>query len=192
MKSKSKSKGGKDQRKATPKTSGVTNNGSGIPTTHAYNPISGTFHTLETVLGATSTPTHDKSRFQNIDDPDELPSSLQGTVSECDSVSNNDSCSGESEDPKEKILNHSIRPDNVPGDVLAQISDIEVRYNCSKQEVERVVVACEGDLQKAENTLKSQKLESSVTQPKAEDDSTQISGLMMRSQGLPIASISMQ
>ncbi|TKY49781.1 hypothetical protein E2542_SST27226 [Spatholobus suberectus] len=290
LKSKSKSTAGKDQRKATPATCGTTNHGSGTPAS-AYNPVSGTFHTLETTLIATSTPSHDNGHFRNIDDTDEHPSSLQGAVSECDSVSNNGSCSGESEDPKEKVGDSSVRQDSVPGsdserrekirlknerkhqrqrerraqelhdrccgflmsrkleslaqllvamgfsseratlalmlndgkleesvtwlfeasethtksttnleiggnlkvdvsEELAQISDMEARYNCSKQEVERVVVACEGDLQMAENTLKSQKQESSVIQSKPEE-STQINGLM-RSQGLPSASVSMQ
>ncbi|CAI9785802.1 unnamed protein product [Fraxinus pennsylvanica] len=42
---------------------------------------------------------------------------------------------------------------------LASITDMEIRYKASKQEVERVVVACEGDLVKAEETLKAQKQE---------------------------------
>ncbi|RDY02791.1 hypothetical protein CR513_13703, partial [Mucuna pruriens] len=294
MKSKSKSKAGKDQGKAT------KNHGSGTPAS-AYNPVLGAFHTMETTFVATSTPTHNSIRTRNIDDIDEYSGSLQGTVSECDSVSNNGSCSGESEESKEKAGNCSIRQDSVPGsdnerrekirlknerkhqrqrerraqelhdrcrgylmsrkleshadmlvamgfsaeratlalmmndgkleesvswlfeasetthtkstttaaaatnletgnlkidvsEELAQISDMEVRYNCLKQEVERVVVACEGDLHKAENTFKSQKQkESSVTKSKPEDDSAQIDGLM-RSQGLPFpsASVSMQ
>ncbi|KAI3704239.1 hypothetical protein L1987_74455 [Smallanthus sonchifolius] len=41
---------------------------------------------------------------------------------------------------------------------LAQIADMEVKFKCSKQEVERVVVACEGDLEKAaDNLFKLQK-----------------------------------
>lgn len=298
MKSKSKSKekasarAGKEQQKASPKTSVPTNHGSGIPTT-AYNPISGTFHTLETSLVASSAPLHDNSHFPKIDDADEHSISPQGTVSECDSVSNNGSSSGESEDPKEKVANSCMRLDIIPGcdndrrekirlknerkhqrqrerraqelhdrcsgylmsrklealsqqlvamgfsseratlalmlndgkleesvswlfegsqeeshtkdtttnvvsegnlkidisEELSQISAMEVRYNCSKQEVERVVVACEGDLQKAENTLKSQKQESPVIQSKSED-SVQNNSLV-RSQGLPAASVSM-
>ncbi|TKY68391.1 hypothetical protein E2542_SST04638 [Spatholobus suberectus] len=218
---------------------------------------------------------------------------LKELVSECDSVSINGSCSGESEESKEKLTNSSMRPDSVPGcdndrrekirlknerkhqrqrerraqelhdrccryimsrklealaqqlvamgfsseratmalmlndgkleqsvswlfdgseeqsqtkdttslvsegnlkiDIsyeLAQISALEVKYSCSKQEVERVVVACEGDLQKAENTLKSQKQESLVNQSKLEDSAQNNS--LVRSQGLPAASVSMQ
>jgi len=64
---------------------------------------------------------------------------------------------------------------------LMQISDMEARYNCSKQEVERVIVACEGYLHKAENNLKSQKKESLVTQLKPEE-SAEINGLMRSQQ----------
>ncbi|XP_020225881.1 uncharacterized protein LOC109807706 [Cajanus cajan] len=106
MKSKLKSKASKDQQKATPTICGTTNHD---------NSISGTFHTVETILVATSSPTHEHSRTRNIDDTNEHPSSLQGTVSECDSVSNSGSCSGESEDPKEKMGNSSIRQDSIPG-----------------------------------------------------------------------------
>ncbi|KAE9620860.1 hypothetical protein Lal_00019816 [Lupinus albus] len=298
MKSKSKSKekasarARKDQQKCSPKTSVTTNHGSGIPTT-AYNPISGTFHTLETSLVASSAPLHENSHFLKIDDIDDHSSSPRGTVSECDSFSNNGSCSGESEDHKEKVANSSMRPDTIPGcdnerrekirmknerkhqrqrerraqelhdrcsgylmsrklealsqelvamgfsferatlalmlndgkleesvswlfegsedksctkdtatnllnegnlkinisKELSQISAMEVRYNCSKQEVERVVIACEGDIQKAENTLKSSKHESLVIQPKSEDSAQNNS--LVRSQGLPTASVSM-
>ncbi|CAL0328795.1 unnamed protein product [Lupinus luteus] len=298
MKSKSKSKekasakARKDQRKCSPKTSVTTTHGSGIPTT-AYNPISGTFHTLETSLVASSAPLHDNIHFLKVDDTDDHSSSPQGTVSECDSFSNNGSCSGESEDHKEKVANSSMRPDTIPGcdnerrekirlknerkhqrqrerraqelhdrcsgylmsrklealsqqlvamgfsferatlalmlndgkleesvswlfegsedephtkdiatnllsegnlkidisEELSQISAMEVRYNCSKQEVERVVIACEGDIQKAENTLKSRKHESPMIQPKSEDSAQNNS--LVRSQGLPRASVSM-
>ncbi|KAE9617168.1 hypothetical protein Lalb_Chr03g0032581 [Lupinus albus] len=292
-KAKASARARKEQQKCSPKTSVTTNHGSGIPTT-AYNPISGTFHTLETSLVASSAPLHHNSHFLKIDDTDDNSSSLQGTVSECDSFSNNGSCSGESEDHKEKVANSSMRPDTIPGcdnekrekirlknerkhqrqrerraqelhercsgylmsrklealsqqlvamgfsseratlalmlndgkleesvswlfeasedkshtkgtttnllsegnlkidisEELAQVSAMEVRYNCSKQEVEKVVVACEGDIQKAENTLKSQKQESPVIQSKSEDSARNSS--LVRSQGLPTASVSMQ
>nr|GMD26015.1 uncharacterized protein LOC109152383 [Ipomoea batatas] len=42
-------------------------------------------------------------------------------------------------------------------DELAHIVDLEIRYQCSNQEVERVLVACEGDFVKAEETLRSRK-----------------------------------
>ncbi|KDP40579.1 hypothetical protein JCGZ_24578 [Jatropha curcas] len=251
------------EQKASDKSSGSTNTASGTPAS-AYNPISGTFHTLE-IPSATSSPHfHDNGRFRNIDDTDEHSSSPHGTVSEYDSVSNNGSCSGESEDPKDKTTS-STRQETVPGlendrrekirlknekkhqrqkerraqelhercsgylmsrklealseqlvamgfsheratlalvlnegrveesvnwlfegneeearnkdsklgtssnlkidisEELAQISVLEVRYKCSKQEVERAIVACEGDLLKAEEILQAQKLEQPAT-----------------------------
>ncbi|KAL4567544.1 hypothetical protein LXL04_023131 [Taraxacum kok-saghyz] len=42
---------------------------------------------------------------------------------------------------------------------LSRITDMETKFKCSKQEVERAVVACEGDLDQAAETLKSQKHE---------------------------------
>ncbi|XP_057453527.1 uncharacterized protein LOC130745357 [Lotus japonicus] len=231
----------------------------------------GAFQTTETSLVASTAQVHVKNlHFPNTSDTDEHSNSPQGTASECDSVSNNGSCSGESEDPKEKATNSATRLNVMPGcdndrrdkirlknerkhqrqkerraqelhdrcgeylmlkkldalaeklvamgfsseratlalklndgkleesiswlfeggeeesqtkkttnpegnlkidigEELVQISAMGVKYNCSNQEVERVVVACEGDLQKAENTLKSQKLKSPVTQSKSQD-----------------------
>ncbi|KAJ7982416.1 Ubiquitin-associated domain/translation elongation factor EF-Ts [Quillaja saponaria] len=291
-KSKSKSKAKSSARvskgqQASLKSPGSTNTGSSSPA-NAYNPILGTFHTLETSSLDSSPPLHDNGRYGNIDDTDEH-SSPHGTVSEYDSVSNNGSCSGESE---EKIVN-STRPNMIPGsendrrekirlknerkhqrqrerraqelhdrcsgylmsrklealsqqlvamgfssekatlalmlndgnleksvswlfdaseeearkkdtpglgkvgnlkidisDEFARISAMGVRYNCSKQEVERIVVACEGDLERAESTLKSLKQETPVTQ-KMPEDSVQLKNIM-RSQELPAASVSIQ
>nr|CAD1839957.1 unnamed protein product [Ananas comosus var. bracteatus] len=45
-------------------------------------------------------------------------------------------------------------------DELAKITDLELTFKCTKQEVERVVVACEGDLEKTEENMKAQKQES--------------------------------
>lgn len=297
VKSKSKSqekasaRAGKEQQKTSPKTSAPPTHGKGIPAS-AHNPILGTFQTPETSLVA-STRVHDNGHFPKVDDADDNSSSPQGTMSECDSFSNNGSCSGESDESKEKATNSSVRPDSVPGcdndrrekirlknerkhqrqrerraqelhdrccgylmsrkleslaqqlvamgfsseratlalmlndgkleqsvswlfegseeqshakdttslvsegnlkidisDELAQISALEVKYNCSKQEVERVVVACEGDLQKAENSLKTQKQESPATQSKSEDSAQ--NNNLVRSQGLSTASVSMQ
>ncbi|KAL2326280.1 hypothetical protein Fmac_025338 [Flemingia macrophylla] len=280
VKSKSKSlekastRAGKEQHKTCPRTLGTS-------------------QTPETSLVTASARVHDSGQFPKLDDADEHSSSPQGTVSECDSVSNNGSCSGESEESKEKAANSSMRPDSIPGcdndrrekirlknerkhqrqrerraqelhdrccgylmsrkleslaqqlvamgfsseratmalmlndgkleqsvswlfeggeeqsqtknttslvsegnlkidisDELAQISALEVKYNCSKQEVERVVVACEGDLKKGENNLKAQKQESFVTQSKSEDSAQNNS--LVRSQGLAGASVSMQ
>ncbi|KAL2510946.1 Ubiquitin-associated/translation elongation factor EF1B protein [Abeliophyllum distichum] len=46
---------------------------------------------------------------------------------------------------------------------------MEIRYKASKQEVERAVVACEGDLEKAEETLKAQKQELPTAPSKPEE-----------------------
>ncbi|KAK4375566.1 hypothetical protein RND71_006243 [Anisodus tanguticus] len=52
---------------------------------------------------------------------------------------------------------------------LARIAQMEIRYKCSKQDVERAVVACEGDLEKAEEMLRSQKQEPPSVSPKPEE-----------------------
>lgn len=51
---------------------------------------------------------------------------------------------------------------------LARITEMETKFKCSKQEVERAVVACEGDLDQAAETLKSQKHEPPAA-PKVEE-----------------------
>ncbi|XP_068662465.1 uncharacterized protein [Aristolochia californica] len=278
-KSKEKSSGrtaAKEQQKASSKpTPQPANGGSSIPAS-AYNPVSGTFHTLETSPTASASllplsPPQSNSRFNNIDETDEHSgTSSLGTGAEYDSVSNNDSCSGESEDQKEKSGNNTQRPETIPGadndkrekirqknerkhqrqrerraqelherccgylmsrklealaqqlvamgfsseratmalilnegrveesvawlfeggeevaaeqqngscldsggnlkiditEELARIADVEVKFKCTKQEVERVVVACEGDLDKAAETLRAQKQEPVAAPPK--------------------------
>ncbi|RRT58661.1 hypothetical protein B296_00023841 [Ensete ventricosum] len=52
---------------------------------------------------------------------------------------------------------------------LAKISDLEVKFKCTKQEVERAVVATEGDLEKAEETLKAHKQEPKALPSKSEE-----------------------
>lgn len=290
-KSKSKSKNkppSAGQQKASSKLSGSSNSGSGSPS--ACNPIYGTFHSLETSSVASSPPFHENGRFRNIDDTDEHSSSPHGTISEYDSVSNNGSCSGESEDPKEKLANSTLRQEAIPGsdndrrekirlknekkhqrqrerraqelhdrcsgylmsrkleslsqklvamgfsseratlalmlnegkveesvswlfdaseeeahqnnttnfgsganlkidicEELAWISAMEVRHKCSKQEVERAVVACEGDLEKAEDTLKAQKQEPPATASKPQENADTKN--MMRPQEMPTAPV---
>lgn len=272
-KSKSKSKekhspkAAKEQQKASLKSSGSANTGNGSPTS-AYNPVSGTFHSIDTVPTTPPSPLHGNGRFRNIDETEEHSGSSHGTA-EYDSLSNNGSCSGESEDHKEKAGSTTPRPETIPGsdndkrekirqknerkhqrqrerraqelhdrcsgylvsrklemlsqqlvamgfsseratlalmlnegriqesvnwlfegseeeaqkkdignganlkldisEELAQIMALEIRYKRSKQEVERAVVACEGDLQKAEETLRNQKPEPPVTPPKTEE-----------------------
>ncbi|XP_071686030.1 uncharacterized protein [Rutidosis leptorrhynchoides] len=47
----------------------------------------------------------------------------------------------------------------------AQITQMEIKFKCSKQEVERAIVACEGDLEQAAETLKVQKQEQPPAAP---------------------------
>lgn len=245
-KEKSATKPAKEQKGnggSKPSSSSTTGNANTASTT--YNPISGTFHSLET---------------SPIDDiTEEHLSSPHGTVSEYDTMSNNGSCSGESEDNnKDKIPNSTPPRDAVPSDrrekirlknekkhqrqrerraqelhdrccgylmsrkleslsqqlvnmgfsseratlalilnegrvedsvswlfdgneefchdrdrdksrdclkidiseELSRVGELEAKYKCSKQEVERAIVGSEGDLAKAEESLRVQKLES--------------------------------
>ncbi|KAL0459075.1 UNVERIFIED_CONTAM: hypothetical protein Slati_0534700 [Sesamum latifolium] len=261
-------KAGKEPPKGSSKPSGHVNTSGGIPAS-GYNPLLGTFHTFETASVPSSSPLHVNGRFRNIDDTDDHNGNSLGSGIEYDSVSNNGSWSGESEDHKEKT-SHPSRQESVPGadndkrekirqknerkhqrqkerraqelhercsgylmsrklealaqqlvamgfsqeratmalilnegrveesvawlfeggeedkrkehnldgggnlkidisEELARITDMEIRYKASKQEVERAVVACEGDLEKAEETLKSQKQEPPSTPPKPEE-----------------------
>ncbi|KAL5994697.1 hypothetical protein ACLOJK_024750 [Asimina triloba] len=260
----------KEQQKASSKPSSATpNTGSGIPAS-AYNPVSGTFHTLETSTTVSSPPPQNNGRFRNIDETDEHSGSSLGTGAEYDSVSNNDSCSGESEDHKEKAASIAPRPEAIPGcdndkrdkirqknerkhqrqkekraqelhercsgylmsrklealaqqlvamgfsaerstmalilndgrvedsitwlleggeeseqpdpslhsggnlkiditEELARITDMEREFKCTKQEVERAIVASEGDMDKAAETLKSHKSEPASALPKLDE-----------------------
>ncbi|CAA7398574.1 unnamed protein product [Spirodela intermedia] len=88
----------------------------------AYNPLSGTFHSMETVpSSAIPLAPQVNSRFQSIDDSDDHSGGSSG-LREYDSVSN-ESCSGDSsEDPKEKPGSMSkSHQEAVPG------SDMEKR-----------------------------------------------------------------
>ncbi|XP_054791386.1 uncharacterized protein LOC129302849 [Prosopis cineraria] len=256
--SRSKSKkGSKEAQKASAKSPGSNNAGAGLPAS-AYNPLSGTFHTLEMSPASSTSPIHSNGRFRNIDETDDHPAGSLLAGVEYDSVSNNGSWSGESEDHKEKASNLPVRLETVPGadndkrekirqknerkhqrqkerraqelhercsgylmsrklealaqqlvamgfsheratmalilnegrveesvawlfeggeetdkqkdkqlggstlkidisEELARIADMETRHCCSKQEVERAVVACEGDLDKAAESLKELK-----------------------------------
>ncbi|MED6155355.1 hypothetical protein PIB30_004370 [Stylosanthes scabra] len=258
----------KEAQKPSAKASGSGNGVAGIPAS-AYNPLLGTFHTLETSPTATS-PIHSNGRFQNIDETDEHPGGSVVSGVEYDSVSNNGSWSGESEDHKEKGSNPPVRLETVPGadndkrekirqknerkhqrqkerraqelhercsgylmsrkleslaqqlvamgfsheratmalilnegrveesvawlfeggeetesqkdknvgtgnlkidisEELARLADLETRYDCSKQEVERVVVNCEGDLDKAAESLRELKQSHQSALPKLEE-----------------------
>ncbi|PIN14298.1 hypothetical protein CDL12_13075 [Handroanthus impetiginosus] len=252
-------KGGKEPPKGSSKPSGHVNPSSGTPAS-GYNPVLGTFHTIDTAPVPSANPLHVNGRFRNIDDTDDHNGNSPGPGIEYDSVSNNGSWSGDSEDHKEKTAQPPSRPESVPGadndkrekirqknerkhqrqkerraqelherctgylmsrklealaqqlvamgfshdratmalilnegrveesvawlfeageedkqrehpvdgggnlkidisDELARITDMEIRYKASKQEVERAIVSCEGDLDKAEEILKAQKEE---------------------------------
>ncbi|XVF47217.1 hypothetical protein PTKIN_Ptkin03bG0091700 [Pterospermum kingtungense] len=259
-KSKSKDKkAGKESQKASSKPSGPVNAGSGVPAS-AYNPLLGTFHTIETVPSSSTSPLQNNGRFRNIDETDEHLGGSLGAGVEYDSVSNNGSWSGESEDHKDKTSNPPVRQEIIPGadndkrekirqknerkhqrqkerraqelhercsgylmsrklealaqqlvamgfshdratmalilnegkveesvawlfeggeeavkhkestfgggnlkidisEELARIADMEIRYKCTKQEVERALVVAEGDFEKAAETLRSLKQE---------------------------------
>ncbi|CAJ1965424.1 unnamed protein product [Sphenostylis stenocarpa] len=268
-KSKSKDKkAGRESQKSVAKSSGSGNAVAGVPAS-AYNPLLGTFHTLEMQPASTSQ-VQTNGRYPNIDETDEHPAGSVVAGVEYDSVSNNGSWSGESEDHKEKSSNPPARLEAVPGadndkrekirqknerkhqrqkerraqelhdrcsgyimsrklealaqqlvamgfsheratvalilnegrveesvawlfeggeeadnhkdrniggsnlkidisEELARIADLEIKYSCSKQEVERAVVACEGDLDKAAESLKELKLDRPTGLPKPEE-----------------------
>ncbi|GER31726.1 ubiquitin-associated domain-containing family protein, partial [Striga asiatica] len=252
-------KAGKEPPKASSKPSLHINSSiSGAPAS-GYNPLSGTFHTFDTSPIPTSTPLPTNTRFRNMDELDDPNPSLNGT--EYDSISNNGSWSGESEDHREKPPHPRAEPSPVPGadndkrekirlknerkhqrqkerraqelherctgylmsrklealsqqlvsmgfpqdrammalilnegrveesvawlfeednnnnnrqeaqslyngnlkidisEEVARVAEMEVRYKASKQEVQRAVVSCEGDLQLADEMLRSQKEE---------------------------------
>ncbi|XP_057539899.1 uncharacterized protein LOC130817936 [Amaranthus tricolor] len=52
---------------------------------------------------------------------------------------------------------------------LSQIAELEIKYKCSKQDVEKAIVICEGDLKKAEEDLRTQKQDQSAVLPKADE-----------------------
>ncbi|XP_030522541.1 uncharacterized protein LOC115735443 [Rhodamnia argentea] len=268
-KSKSKDKkSGKEPIKTASKPSGPATVGSGVPAS-AYNPLLGTFHSLETVSNSSASPLQANGRFRTIDETDEQSGSFAVGV-EFDSVSNNGSWSGESEDHKENKSNLSGRQESVPGadndkrekirqknekkhqrqkerraqelqercsgylmsrklealaqqlvamgfsheratmalimnegrveesvawlfegseeadtkkdkkfggtnlkiditEELSQITNMVFKFKCSKQEVERAVVSCEGDLEKAAEMLRTQKQELSSAPSKPEE-----------------------
>lgn len=266
LKSKEK-KVGKEPQKASSKLSGIANAGSGVPAS-AYNPLSGTFHTLEGAPAPSASLFQSNGRFRNIDETDDHSGSSLGAI-EFDSISNNGSWSGESEDHKDKLSNPPIRHESIPGtdndkrekirqknerkhqrqkerraqelherctgylmsrklealaqqlvamgisseratmaimlnegrleasvawlfeeednkhkdqnidtggnlkidisEELARIADMEVRFKCSKQEVERAIVTCEGDLDKAAETLQTIKQEALSAPMKPEE-----------------------
>nr|GMD17649.1 uncharacterized protein LOC109160303 [Ipomoea batatas] len=113
--SKSKDKrAAKEAPKTSPKSSSLANAGGGIPTS-GYNPLLGTFHSLDSAPVSFNAPTLVNGRFRGIDETDDHIGNLFGNVAEYDSVSNNGSWSGESEDHKEKTSLLIPKQDAVPG-----------------------------------------------------------------------------
>lgn len=74
----------------------------------AYNPLLGTFQTVESLSATGSSSLHNNGRFRNIDESD-------STGADCDSVSNNGSWSGDSEDHKEKAPSTAAKQEIIPG-----------------------------------------------------------------------------
>lgn len=269
-KSKDKRAGKESQQKASSKPSGNNGNAVGGIPTSGYNPLLGTFHTLETAPVSSAPPLYANGRFRNIDETDDHGGA--GGV-EYDSVSNNDSWSGESEDHRDKTAQLPLRHDPIPGgadndkrekirqknekkhqrqkerraqelhercsgylmsrklealaqqlvtmgfsseratmalilnegkveesvawlfeggeeseelkehnnldaggnlkidisEELARIAEMETKFKCSKMDIERAVVACEGDLDKAAESLRVQKQDPPSAPPKPEE-----------------------
>lgn len=69
---------------------------------------------------------------------------------------------------------------------LARITELEKRYQASKQEVERAVVASEGDLDKAEEALKEHKQEPPAVPSKPDDTSDPPNPIAVAGGKLPI------
>ncbi|XP_041989541.1 uncharacterized protein LOC121740942 [Salvia splendens] len=252
-KSKSKDKkAGKEAPKNSLKPLGHVNTSSATPSS-GYNPVLKTFHTFESGPVPSASPLHVNGCFRNIDDTDDHNGSSSGTGVEYDSISNNGSWSGDSEDHKEKSSQQLTCQDIIPGadndkrekirqknekkhqrqkerraqelherccgflmsrklealaqqlvamgfskepatmalimnegrleesvswlfeggdekkfknyiagirsmkidisEELARITDMEIRYKASKQQVERAVVCCEGDIDRAEKAI---------------------------------------
>ncbi|KAF7120951.1 hypothetical protein RHSIM_Rhsim13G0202400 [Rhododendron simsii] len=272
LKSKSKDKKAlKEYQKTSSKPSGPDNAASGIPIS-GYNPLLGKFHTIETAPVSSASPLQINGRFRTIDEMDDHSGNSLGTGIEYDTVSNNDSWSGESEDHKEKTSHQPLRQEatlsgadndkrekirqknekkhqrqkerralelhercrgflmsrklealtqqlvvmgfsseqatralilnegkieesvtwlfeegeaaanykehnNLDGgnlkldisEELAHIADMELRYMCSKQDAEKAIVACEGDLEKAAETLRLQRHDQPFASPKPEE-----------------------
>ncbi|KMZ59109.1 hypothetical protein ZOSMA_6G00380 [Zostera marina] len=268
----------KEQQKSSTKPSPSRSNGGNVLSS-AYNPASGTFHSLESAPSGALPASQSNIWFPQIHEVDDQSRSSLDTAADCDSVSNNGSGSGESDDPKDKVtgsttvvarpgtpipgcdvdkrdkirqknekkhqrqrekraqelhercssflmtrkletLSQKLVPMGFPGtqathalilnegriedsvswllfegkhvdtaivddnrplkidisEELATISYLEVKYKCSKQEVERLVISNEGDLEKTLLDLRAQKLEPNVgaASQKVEDSSGRV------------------
>ncbi|KAI7725549.1 LOW QUALITY PROTEIN: hypothetical protein M8C21_018765 [Ambrosia artemisiifolia] len=98
-KSKDKKAAGKEPLKASTKPTSANTGGSAAS---GYNPLLGTFHSLEMAPVSSVQPVHANGRFHDIDDTDDPSGNSVGIGVEYDCASNNGSWSGESEDTKDK------------------------------------------------------------------------------------------
>ncbi|XP_020595598.1 uncharacterized protein LOC110035667 [Phalaenopsis equestris] len=258
-KNKSTPKAGKEQLRISPKPSAAHWSSCNSSLAGSTDPVMGTFQALE-MSSSSFPPSQSNGRFGTIDDLDDHSGSSLSSTAEYDSSSNNGSCSGESEDQKEKLANSPPQTETIPGsnpnkqgkirqtnerkhrrqkerralelhercisfltsrklealshllvsmgfpsdratmavivnegkmeesvawllqdgdgnnkqqvslnledktsvkiditDELTRIVEMEVRHKCSRQDVERAIVACEGDLFKADENLKVSK-----------------------------------
>ncbi|XP_019083783.1 PREDICTED: uncharacterized protein LOC104709100 isoform X2 [Camelina sativa] len=96
-----------DSQKTPSKASGSMGASNGV-VVGAYNPLLGTFQTIDSLSATGSSSLHNNGRFRNIDESD-------STGADCDSVSNNGSWSGDSEDHKEKVPSTAAKQEIVPG-----------------------------------------------------------------------------
>ncbi|KAK8545048.1 hypothetical protein V6N13_066363 [Hibiscus sabdariffa] len=104
----------KETQKASSKPLGSANACSSVPAS-AYNPLLGTFHAVETVPSSLASSIQNNGHFVNIDESDEHLVGPPGAGNEYDSLSNNGSWSGESEDHKDKTSNPPVRQEIIPG-----------------------------------------------------------------------------
>ncbi|KAE8657814.1 putative Armadillo repeat-containing protein [Hibiscus syriacus] len=222
-KSKSKDKkSSKESQKTSSKPSGPANAVSGVPSS-AYNPLLGTFHTIETVPSSSASPLQSngeseehKEKTSNLPVRQEIVPGADDDKREKIRQKNerkhqrqkerraqelHERCSGylmsrklealaqqlvamgfshdratmalifnegkveesvawllEGSEEAVKHKESAIGGGNLKIDIseeLARIADMEIRYTCTKQEVERAVVAAEGDLEKAAEYLRS-------------------------------------
>ncbi|XP_020595029.1 uncharacterized protein LOC110035131 [Phalaenopsis equestris] len=76
------------------------------------------------------------------------------------------------EDNKQQVLVNLEDKSHIKVDIsdeLARLAELEVKHKCTKQDVERAVVACEGDLLKADDSLRLQKQAASAATLKSDE-----------------------
>ncbi|KAG6547516.1 hypothetical protein Mapa_010964 [Marchantia paleacea] len=145
------------------KASSRHSSGSGIPS-NAYNPGSGTFHRLDSSIPETMV-VNQSGRFRSIDDSDDI-GSIIGSYSEYDSMSNNGSCSGESEDQSHNIHGKDKKGTHPPGLVGASGSDKrdKIRYKNEKKHQRQKERRAQELRDRCTNYLMSRRLEALAQQ----------------------------